>query len=137
MTREDTAVVNLQFANGAVATMTSTFAVAHGPSDHAIALYGSTGYLRSSMWSGRGERLSGVLPALFGDDDAHDIDLEGQPGRWSAFGRMWDDYAHAIRTGGRPRMTAADGRAAVQVIRAAYESIERGVTVPVAGPPAC
>ena len=137
MTREDTAVVNLQLASGGVATMTSTFAVGHGPSHHAITLYGTAGYLRSSMGGGRRERLAAVLPGAFGDQDPHDIDLGVQPRRWSAFGRMWDEYALAIRTGRQPRMSAAEGRAAVQVIRAAYESIERGVTVAIDDPPAC
>ncbi|MGH7861146.1 MAG: Gfo/Idh/MocA family protein [Candidatus Dormibacteraceae bacterium] len=45
MTREDTAIVTLRFASGAIGEMTATFGLANGPFDHGIFVFGSEGYL--------------------------------------------------------------------------------------------
>ncbi|MFZ0216638.1 MAG: Gfo/Idh/MocA family oxidoreductase [Candidatus Dormiibacterota bacterium] len=124
MTREDTAVVTLQFESGAVGALSSTFAVARGPLDHEIVLFGSEGYLRTTRRDGT-ERLFGVVPSICGDEELHELPL---PARASWAG-LWPDYARALRRESAPRQTAEDGRAAVAVIEAAYRSMAEQRTV--------
>jgi predicted dehydrogenase len=44
---------------------------------------------------------------------------------------MWADYAHGFRDGTPTRVSGADGRAAVEMILAAYESAQTRRTVDV------
>ena len=127
MTREDTAVVTLALQDGALAVLTGTFAVAHGPLDHEIVLFGTGGWLRATRRPDGREHLWGVVPALFNDDAEHDLPLP----RENAFTRMWTDYAGALRGASRPRQTGLDGRAAVAVVEAAYRSMREGTRIPV------
>lgn len=125
MTREDTAVVTLALQDGALAVLTGTFAVAHGPLDHEIQLFGTDGWLRATRRPDGREHLWGVVPALFDDDAEHDLPLPHE----NAFTRMWTDYAAALRGGHQPRQTGEDGRAAVAVVEAAYRSMRDGSRV--------
>ncbi len=125
MTREDTAVVTLGLESGALAVLSGTFAVAHGPLDHEIVLFGTGGWLRATRRPDGREHLWGVVPALFDDDAEHDLPLPQE----NAFTRMWGDYAGALRGAHRPRQTGQDGRAAVAVVEAAYRSMREGTRV--------
>jgi predicted dehydrogenase len=133
MTAEDTAVATLKFASGALAEMTATFGIAHGPFDHAIYLHGRDGYLQ--LASGRaGPRgnpytLSAIAPQLYGDSELHEVEVTPSEGFATGFQRMWADYAGALLEGATPRVTGQDGRAAVEIIEAAYRSNELGRTV--------
>lgn len=125
MTREDTAVVTLGLQSGALAVLTGTFAVAHGPLDHEVVLFGTGGWLRATRRPDGREHLWGVVPALFDDDAEHDLPLPHE----NAFTRMWTDYAGALRGAHRPRQTGHDGRAAVAVVEAAYRSMREGTRI--------
>lgn len=125
MTQEDTAVVTLGLQDGALAVLTGTFAVAHGPLDHEIVLFGTGGWLRATRRPDGREHLWGVVPALFDDDAEHDLPLPQE----NAFTRMWTDYAGALRGAHRPRQTGHDGRAAVAVVEAAYRSMREGTRI--------
>lgn len=122
MTREDTTIASIRFECGAVATMTSTFAIAHGSLGHEINIFGTEGFFRISS----DQRLSGILPRVFGDELEHDIPVGDPNARSESFRNMWEHYATAIRTGGPSRVTSKDGRDAVAVVMAAYESAARG-----------
>jgi predicted dehydrogenase len=122
MTREDTTIASIRFESGAVATMTSTFAIAHGPLGHEINIFGKEGFFRISS----DQRLSGIVPRVFGDEEMHEIPVGDPNAHSESFRNMWEHYATAIRTGGPSRVTARDGRDAVAIVMAAYESAERG-----------
>jgi len=128
MTREDTAVVTLELRSGALAVLSGTFAVAHGPLDHEIILFGTGGWLRATRRPDGREHLWGVVPALFEDDEEHDLPLQ----TGNSFTRMWADYAGALRREHEARQTASDGRAAVQVVEAAYRSMQAGARIALA-----
>jgi predicted dehydrogenase len=123
MTAEDHAVVLLKFANGIAAEMTCTFGIAHGPLDHSIILHGRDGYLHLSR-----QRLEAIAPRLFGDTELHEIPLPAADGQ-TAFRSMWEDYARAMTGTSPARQTGEDGRRAVEIVQAAYQSNATGRTV--------
>lgn len=127
MTHEDTAVVALQFRNGAVGNMTATFGVTAGPLDHVVTLFGTEGWVQFRMAPpGRpGQLLQAIAPRAYGDDALHEEHFPDRQG----FRRMWDDYLSAILTGRQPRVTARDGAKAVEIITAAYQSQAEGRAV--------
>jgi UDP-N-acetyl-2-amino-2-deoxyglucuronate dehydrogenase len=134
MTGEDTAAITVTFADGALASLIATFAAAPGSGDHAIRLYGTNGSVETTLRGGtseRPERLRGVLPSVFGDDELHELDLPPSEGWITSFQRMWEDYAIAIQTDAPALVSGDDGREVVRIVRAAYESMEEGRTVSV------
>jgi UDP-N-acetyl-2-amino-2-deoxyglucuronate dehydrogenase len=137
MTAEDSAIVTLRFANGAIGEMTSTFTIAHGPFDHSITLHGTDGYVTVGAIRGDARRRFGVRaisPSRFGDKELHDVEILGDDLGHQSFGRMWDEYARNILDGSPTRCTGIDGKRAVEVILAAYASnaSHRVVTLPLA-----
>jgi predicted dehydrogenase len=123
MTAEDHAVVLLKFTNGIVGEMTCTFGIAHGPLDHSITFHGRDGYLHMSR-SG----LTAISPQLFGDKELHDIPLP-QSDHATGFRRLWEDYARGILEDVPTRQTGEDGKRAVEIVQAAYQSNATGETV--------
>src|SRR5439155_14873060 len=78
MTSEDTAIVTLKFASGAVAEMTATFGIAHGPFEHSIVLHGREGYAALGVGRGTAAQRFGlqvISPKLFGDAELHDVEV--------------------------------------------------------------
>jgi len=138
MAAEDSAVVTLQFASGAIGAMTSTFTTAHGPFDHSITLHGTDGYVTVGSFPGdprRSASVRAISPRFFGDSAMHEVPIAEDDLRHQAFGRMWADYASAIGDGTPARCTGIDGKRAVEVILAAYVSNSSGavVTLPLPG----
>ena len=128
MTAEDTAVALLRFRSGALAEMTGTFGLNVGPYEHGITLYGPDGFVE--IHSRRG--VNAISQRRFGDRERHAL-LEGH--EWgTGFRRLWEDYARGLDTGSPTRVTAEDGKRAVEMIRAAYRAAEerRTVTLPLA-----
>ena len=123
MSAEDTAVVLLKFQNGIAAEMTCTFGIAHGPYDHSISLHGRDGYLTMSN-----RRLWAIAPRLFGDTELHDLEVV-EPDAASAFRRMWEDYARGMLDGAPTRQIGEDGKRAVEIVQAAYQSNQTGRVV--------
>jgi predicted dehydrogenase len=124
MTAEDHAVVLLKFANGIAAEMTCTFGIAHGPLEHSITFHGRDGYLQLT-----GRRLHAISPRMFGDTQLHEIPVTTAADNIGAFGRMWDDYARCMLEGTPARQTGDDGRRAVEIVQAAYQSNATGRTI--------
>ena len=120
MTAEDSAVVLLRFDSGAVATMTATFGQRVGPQEHSLTLYGRDGWAEYRLSDGR--YLQVATRAEFDDDDAHPVDLPDAPN----FQTMWAAFAAAVSAGAPPPVTGQDGRAAVEIILAAYRSAATG-----------
>jgi predicted dehydrogenase len=137
MAAEDTAIATLKFESGVVAEMTATFGLRRGPFDHAIMLFGDEGYLELRSRPGdqsRPQSLRVISPALYGDDDTHEVDVPPVKDGSTHFGRMWEDYCQAIETGQAARVADLDGRKAVEIVLAAHRSNELGqaVTLPMA-----
>ena len=133
MTNEDTAVAILKFRNGVLAEMTATFGIAHGPFDHSIQLHGRDGYLQLGTNQGPDRQsqpflLQAISPRLFGDNQLHSVDLPSGGGWQSGFVRLWEDYARGLTEGTPTRVTGDDGKRAVEIILAAYQSQQTGKT---------
>jgi predicted dehydrogenase len=86
-----------------------------------------------------GTGATAISPARFGDREPHALPVsEAAPASGDGFRRLWEDYARAIAGGppaesGAPtRVTPEDGRRAVEIILAAYESARtrRAVALP-------
>ena len=118
---EETALVTMQLTSGVMAHLTATFGLGRGPSDHSFTVYGSAGYVRTTWRGGRSERVVAAVGAQAADEPV-EVELPDAGGPPAGFRRMWDDYGEAIRTGRPARVTAADGRAAVELVTAAHRS---------------
>ncbi|HXI17577.1 MAG TPA: Gfo/Idh/MocA family oxidoreductase [Chloroflexota bacterium] len=126
MTAEDTAVAIYRFESGALAEMTGTFGLPIGPHEHRITFYGPDGFVEIS--SARG--INALSEKRYGDRSQHAL-LE-DPEWGTGFRRLWTDYAHGFAEGTPTRVTAEDGKRAVEMILGAYKSAEerRTVTLP-------
>jgi predicted dehydrogenase len=126
MTAEDTAVALLRFRSGALAEMTGTFGLNVGPYAHGITFYGPDGFAEIHSRHG----VVGISARRFGDREPHT--LLDRPEFGSGFRRMWGDYARGFASGTPTRVTAEDGKRAVEIILAAYRAAEeqRTVTLP-------
>jgi UDP-N-acetyl-2-amino-2-deoxyglucuronate dehydrogenase len=132
MTGEDSAALIVEFRSGALASLIATFAATPGSGDHAIRLFGTTGTLETTLRGGtreRPERLRAVLPSRFGDDELHELPLPASDGWITSFQRMWEDYAQAIQNDGPALVSAEDGREAVRLVAAAYQSMREARAV--------
>lgn len=128
MTSEDTAIAMYRFHTGAIGEMTGTFGLNVGPWDHRVTFYGPDGFVEIGSRDG----VRGLSERHFGDREIHSLisDLE-----WgSGFARMWADYAHGFQTGSPTRVSGHDGRAAVEMILAAYQSAQERRTIDVPMP---
>ena len=123
MTAEDTAVAVYRFQSGAVAEMTGTFGLPVGPAEHRVTFYGPGGYAEISSKNG----TVGLSQDKFGDRGVHPLLEDHEWG--TGFRRLWEDYARGFSTGSDTRVTAQDGKHAVAMIQAAYESAKTGQVV--------
>ena len=138
MTAEDTAIVTLKFVSGAVAEMTATFGIAHGPFEHSIVLHGREGYAALGVGRGTSTQRFGlqvISPKLFGDAELHDVEVPTPDRSTTSFRRMWEDYARGLQAGVPTRVSGLDGKRAVEIILAAYRSNQTGrvVDLPLGG----
>jgi predicted dehydrogenase len=112
--------------------MTATFGIAHGPFEHSIVLHGREGYAQLGVRSRDPDQRFGlqvISPTLFGDTELHDVEVPTPDLSTTSFRRMWDDYAQGLQGGKPTRVTAEDGKRAVEIILAAYRSNATGTTV--------
>jgi UDP-N-acetyl-2-amino-2-deoxyglucuronate dehydrogenase len=129
MTGEDTAALTVGFRSGAVASLIATFAAAPGSGDHAIRLFGTAGTVETTLRGGTRERPERLHAVLHGDAELRELPLPPSEGWITSFEVMWEDYAHAISSGRRARVSAEDGREVVRIVRAAYDSMQHGRAV--------
>lgn len=123
MSGEDTAALTVEFRSGALASLIATFAAAPGSGDHAIRLFGTDGTAHTTLRGGTPARPERLYVGLKGDAQARELDLPPSDGWITSFRRMWEDYSRAIATGAPARVSGDDGREAVRIVRAAYESM--------------
>jgi UDP-N-acetyl-2-amino-2-deoxyglucuronate dehydrogenase len=138
MEAEDTATVSLRFASGALGTIIATTCATPEFAPE-LRIYGDRGHARivgeeATEWSvvadvsiqppdhaGRPEPGAGSLaPATWGTDASGHI-------------RQYADLVDAVRAGRAPAITGEDGRAALQIVTAAYEASETGRAIELAG----
>ena len=138
MESEDTATVSLRFASGALGSIVATTcATPEFPAE--LRIYGDQGHARivgdeATEWSvAAGSAIrppdpqappepagGGLAPATWGTDATGHI-------------RQYADLVDAVRAGRAPAITGEDGRAAVEIVTAAYEASETGRSIALAG----
>lgn len=116
MQGEVSCVIMLRFANEAIGEMTSTFAEAGGGHEHRITVYGPDGVATHAH-----ESLRVACPNRFGDRDWHELGLPDHD--WGeGFTHQIRAFGQAILGQGSVAVSPAEGRAAVELIEAAYRS---------------
>ncbi len=132
MATDDTCLALLEFHSGAVAEITSTFGQTVGPYSRGTYFYGSEGYVSYQPHNTalRPNRpLEVISEKAYGDREPHEVPYEQE----SQFKRMWQAFGAAMANGQPPPVTGQDGRAAIEVVLAAYRSAEeeRTITLPI------
>ena len=135
---EDVAVAALTFASGAIGTLVATTAAFDGLPVR-VDLYGTAG---TAILEGDALKLLKIrdAPELDAAEPAtaHAVSVAtGGTAAASVAAPTWGDahraqladFVRCLRTGGRPRSDGTDGRAAVRVVRALYESARTGAVV--------
>jgi predicted dehydrogenase len=109
-------VILLRFASDAIGEMTSTFGQAAGANEHRITVYGGQGIATHSR-----NTLRVICPARYGDEDWHDVDFPDHDW-WQGFTAQVAAFGRAIAGRGAVAVPPTEGRAAVELIEAAYRS---------------
>lgn len=109
---EDIAQLIVRFAGGAVGTLQASWALSSG-SDHQLTIQGTLGTLHLD------DRTLPTLQPARGGDATRLLLPDHSPS-------VFDAFVEAVETGKEPAVTAADGRAAVAIVTAAYRSAASG-----------
>ncbi len=124
MQGEVSCIILLRFAGDAIGEMTSTFAAAAGKNEHRITIYGDRGIVSHVR-----DELRVVCPARYGDDEWHTI--RAGEGDWGeGFRHQIVQFGRAIAGQGEVAVPPAEGRAAVEIIAAAYRSAAERRAIP-------
>ncbi len=116
MQGEVSCIILLRFAGDAIGELTSTFAAAAGKNEHRITIYGDRGIVSHAR-----DELRVVCPTRYGDDEWHTI-TAGE-GNWGeGFRHQIVQFGRAIAGEGEVAVPPEEGRAAVEIIAAAYRS---------------
>lgn len=133
---EDSAVVSLQFENGALATVDSYFCIPDNSSKNMLELYGSKGSIIAKGTIGQG--VSGEMTAyLEGDDAGYDAqqtrsEADGMvinPTPVNAYLAEVDEFSIAILENRQPVNNYEIGLNSQKVIDACYRSAESGQVI--------
>ncbi len=124
MQGEVSCIILLRFAGDAIGELTSTFAAAAGKNEHRITIYGDRGIVSHAR-----DELRVVCPARYGDDEWHTIPAGA--GDWGeGFRHQIVQFGRAIAGQGEVAVPPAEGRAAVEIIAAAYRSAAERRAIP-------
>ncbi|HEY8742551.1 MAG TPA: Gfo/Idh/MocA family oxidoreductase [Chloroflexota bacterium] len=121
-----TAAFLLRFASGAIGQLTSTFGQEVGRNEHRITMYGGSG--QATFVASRADVLS---PRRYGDAAWHVEEFSNSFG--TDFTEPLASFGDAMRGRGQPAVNAAEGRAAVVLIEAAYRAASEGRTIALDG----
>jgi predicted dehydrogenase len=139
MEAEDTAAVAIRFASGALGSMVAT-TCASPEQPVELRVYGDEGHARLTGALVAEWDVPGVEAPAAKDDTADDPRADpGAPvtrtwGTSSAgYLRQYADLVDAVRSGRPPAVTDRDGRDAVEIITAAYQSSRTGGEVVIGG----
>jgi predicted dehydrogenase len=132
MEAEDTAAVSLRFASGALGSIVATTSATPEFSSE-LRVYGDAGHARIVGEAAIEWYVPGHAMPPSGPPAEAPVAVAG-PGSGSAtwgttaagYVRQYTDFIAAVRTGAPPAVTGADGRAAVEIVTAAYESSRTG-----------
>jgi predicted dehydrogenase len=133
MEAEDTAAVSLEFASGALgAIVATTSATPEAPPE--LRIYGDAGHARIVGEDPVEWDVPGRAPPAPADDEAPvATSAAGGAATWgttaAGYIRQYTDFIEAVRTGRQPAVSGTDGRNAVEVVTAAYESSSTGRAV--------
>lgn len=116
MEGEVSCIILLRFAGEAIGEMTSTFAQAAGKNEHRITIYGGQGIVSHAR-----DELQVVCPARYGDEEWHTLSFP-DGNRGEGFHHQIVQFGRAITGQGEVAVPPAEGRAAVEIIAAAYRS---------------
>jgi UDP-N-acetyl-2-amino-2-deoxyglucuronate dehydrogenase len=135
MEAEDTAVVSLRFESGALgAILMTTTADPERPTE--LRILGERGAIRLVGEGVTEWAVPGIEPPIARPDEgAEGVVAETATWGTSAIGyvRQYADFIAAVRDRRPPAVTAEDGRAAVEIIVAAYEASRTGGAITLRG----
>ena len=125
MANDETCLALLEFANGAVAEITSTFGQTVGPYTRGTFFYGSEGYVSYEPHFQPGPArpaIEVVSEKANGDRESHAVTFAAE----NQFAVMWRELAAALVAGRGALIPGEAGRAAIEVVLAAYRSAQEG-----------
>ncbi|MDP2999163.1 MAG: Gfo/Idh/MocA family oxidoreductase [Bryobacterales bacterium] len=135
---EDSAVVLLEFASGALGTVDTFFCITDEGSKNALELHGSMGSILAEGTIGQGAqgKMTAILKAGAGGYDARQardasggIDIAPEP--VNMYRAEVEAFGRAVLSGGRPEVGAQAGVRSQKVLTACYESARGGRAVDV------
>lgn len=125
---DDHCLLHLVFDGGGVAVLEAGWTL-KGGMDSTAELQGTEGVLHLDLLKSTGLRLYSER-GLSREDLAPGWSTPEHDALWqNGYPQELDDFALAVRNGGAPRETAADGRAVLEIIWAAYASAREGRTI--------
>lgn len=129
MEAEDIGVAVVKFANGAYAVIEGTVNVYPRNLEESLTLLGETGTVQAG-----GKSLNVIETWNFADrDDSAEVKARYGENPPAVVGlghtRVYEDMVEAIRTGREPCVSAEDGRRAIELILAIYQSAATGKPV--------
>jgi len=138
---EDSAVVSLQFANGALGMVDAFFCVPDDASQNRLELYGSRGSIlaRDTIGQGAQGEMTAFLDEAAGSYDARQTRATGgglavDPTPVNPYLAEIEEFSRAVLEDRDPSHNAALGLRSQRVLAACYESARRGQALPVPAP---
>ena len=127
---EDTAVVLLRFANGALGIIEATTATRPKDLEGSISILGERGTVEIGGFAVNEMKVWNFSEALPVDDDVIE-NFSVNPPNVYGFGHKeyYEHVVKAVRDGGRNLVDGLEGRRSLELITAIYESIETGAEV--------
>lgn len=124
---EDMIAVLLRYSNGAIGTIDTTNYAPGGGEPSVLRIYGSRGQLQMGR-SGLRAFVEAPVSGVPGVPDLKAGEWQDVPVSPSGNPRtlLLDDFARAVTDGQEPPISGRDGRAAIEIVIAAYTSAETG-----------